>query len=78
MNNKPTDFELRELQAEMDAELELIQHEIDADAWSDFQRYDHLSIAEACLAAERDERVASRAARQSGAVFTNWVITDRD
>jgi len=30
------------------------------------------------LAAERRERDAARAARRAGAVFTNWVITDRD
>ena len=46
--------------------------------FSDFTRYDHLSIAEACLAADRAERDASRAARQSGAVFTDWCISDRD
>ena len=46
--------------------------------FSNFQRYDHLSIAEACLAADRDERRARRAARAAGAVFNNWVITDRD
>lgn len=46
--------------------------------FSDFTRYDHLSIAEACLAADRDELRARRAARASGAVFTDWVISDRD
>ena len=39
---------------------------------------DTRSIAEACLAADRAERDARRAARQSGAEFTNWVISDRD
>lgn len=46
--------------------------------WSDFTKLDHLSIAEACLASDAADRAASRAARQSGAVFTNWVISDRD
>ena len=36
------------------------------------------SIIAEQLAAERRERDAARAARQSGAVFTNWVISDRD
>jgi hypothetical protein len=36
------------------------------------------SIIAEQLAAERRERKAARAARQSGAVFTNWVISDRD
>ena len=44
-------------------------------SWS---RRDDRSIMDACLAADRAERDASRAARQSGAVFTNWVISDRD
>ena len=46
--------------------------------FSNFSRYDSLSIAEACLAADRDELRARRAARAAGAVFTNWVISDRD
>ena len=37
--------------------------------FSDFTRYDHLSIADACLAAERDARDADRAARAAGANF---------
>ena len=45
--------------------------------FSNFQRYDHLSIAEACLAAERDERRAARAARDAGAEYTTWFITER-
>jgi hypothetical protein len=36
------------------------------------------SIIAEQLAAERRERDASRAARQSGAVFTDWCISDRD
>ena len=35
MTDFPTDFELQELQAELDAELETIQAELDADAWVD-------------------------------------------
>ena len=35
------------------------------------------SIMAEQLAAERREREASRRARESGAVFTNWVISDR-
>ena len=30
------------------------------------------------LAAERREREAARAARAAGAVFTDWMISDRD
>ena len=37
--------------------------------FSDFTRYDHLSIAEACIQAERDERDADRAARAAGATY---------
>jgi len=36
------------------------------------------SIIAEQLAAERRERDAARRAREAGAVFTNWVITDRD
>ena len=36
------------------------------------------SIIAEQLAAERRERDAARCARECGAVFTNWVITDRD
>ncbi len=36
------------------------------------------SIIAETLAAERRERDAARAARRAGAVFTNWVISDRD
>ena len=36
------------------------------------------SIIAETLASERREREAARRARQSGAVFTNWCITDRD
>ena len=43
--------------------------------WS---RQDTRTIAEQVIAAERAERAASRAARAAGAVFTNWVISDRD
>ena len=46
--------------------------------FSSWSRRDDRSIAEQCLAADRAERDARRAARQSGAVFTNWVISDRD
>ena len=46
--------------------------------FSDFTKYDHLSIADACLQSERDERDAARAAKASGAVFTDWIISDRD
>lgn len=35
------------------------------------------SIMAEQLAAERRERDAARAAKASGAVFTNWVISDR-
>ena len=45
--------------------------------FSDFTRYDHLDIISATLAAERDERRAARAARDAGAVFTHWFITER-
>ena len=37
--------------------------------FSDFSRYDHLSIAEACIAADRDAREADRAAREAGATY---------
>ena len=37
--------------------------------FSDFTRYDHLSIADACIQAERDERAADRAARAAGATY---------
>ena len=36
------------------------------------------SIMAEQLAAERRERDAARRARQSGAVFTDWMISDRD
>ena len=36
------------------------------------------SIMAEQLASERREREAARRARESGAVFTNWVISDRD
>ena len=35
----------------------------------DFTKYDHLSIADACIQAERDERAADRAARAAGATY---------
>ncbi len=37
--------------------------------FSDFTKYDHLSIADACLQSERDERDADRAARAAGAKY---------
>lgn len=37
--------------------------------FSDFTKYDHLSIADACIQAERDERDADRAARAAGATY---------
>ena len=37
--------------------------------FSDFTTYDHLSIADACLQSERDERNADRAARAAGAKY---------
>ena len=37
--------------------------------FSDFTKYDHLSIADACIQAERDERNADRAARNAGATY---------
>ena len=37
--------------------------------FSDFTKYDHLSIADACIQAERDARDADRAARAAGATF---------
>ena len=37
--------------------------------FSDFTHLDHLSIADACLQAERDERDADRAARNAGAKY---------
>ena len=46
--------------------------------WSDFTRFDHLSIAEACLASDAADRAAARAARADGAEFTDWMISDRD
>ena len=46
--------------------------------FSNWSRHDDRSIQDACIAADRAERDASRAARQSGAVFTNWCISDRD
>ena len=36
------------------------------------------SIMAEQLAAERAERDAARRARESGAVFTDWMISDRD
>ena len=46
--------------------------------FSDWQRVDTRSIQDACIAADRAERDAARAARESGAVFTDWCISDRD
>jgi 16S rRNA U1498 N3-methylase RsmE len=46
--------------------------------FSSWSRQDTRSIAQAVLDSERAERAASRAARQSGAVFTDWCISDRD
>ena len=46
--------------------------------WRDCVAQDTRTIAEQVIAAERAERAASRAARAAGAVFTNWVISDRD
>lgn len=37
--------------------------------FSDFTKYDHLSIADAVIQAERDARAADRAARAAGATF---------
>ena len=37
--------------------------------FSDFTKYDHLSIADACIQSERDERNADRAARAAGATY---------
>jgi len=37
--------------------------------FSDFTKYDHLSIADACIQAERDALAADRAARAAGATF---------
>lgn len=37
--------------------------------FSDFTKYDNLSIADACIQAERDERAADRAARAAGATY---------
>ena len=45
--------------------------------WPDFTRFDHLSIAEACLASDAADRAAARAARADGAEFTDWMISDR-
>ena len=45
--------------------------------FSDFTRYDHLDIISATLAAERDERRAARVARDAGAEYTTWFITER-
>jgi hypothetical protein len=44
--------------------------------FSDFTRYDHLSIADACLQSERDERDADRAARDAGATYGIIDISD--
>ena len=44
--------------------------------FSDFTKYDHLSIAEACIQAERDERAADRAARAAGATYGIININD--
>ena len=45
--------------------------------FSDFTRYNHLDVISATLASERDERRAARAARDAGAVYTHWFITER-
>ena len=44
--------------------------------FSDFTKYDHLSIADACIQSERDERDADRAARAAGATFGTIQIHD--
>jgi len=44
--------------------------------FSDFTKYNHLSIAEACLQSERDERAADRAARDAGATYGVIDIND--
>lgn len=44
--------------------------------FSDFTKYDHLSIADACIQAERDERAADRAAREAGATYGTFEIHD--
>ena len=36
MTDFPTDFELRELQTEVDAELDLIRADLEAEEWADF------------------------------------------
>ena len=44
--------------------------------FSDFTKYDHLSIADACIQSERDERAADRAAREAGATYGTFEIHD--
>ena len=44
--------------------------------FSDFTKYDHLSIADACIQSERDERAADRAARDAGATYGTIEIHD--